>query len=136
MHALRIPLIAAVTVMAATLVLSTTLQSASAATNILNVSAKASTDPIVRGKMQTIAITVKDSKGKPVKDAFVTVKVTYASLKVKKGFSGMTDKNGTLWVSWTIASNSDPGNFSVDVKSTKGGYGAGTARSSFRVVAR
>lgn len=131
----RLPLIAVITIIAAALLLSAAMQGALAAGKVpLRVAAKAKIDPITPGSTQTIAVTVKDSTGKPVKDSFVTVKVTYASLKIKKGFSGMTDKTGALLVNWTIAGNSDPGNYSFDVRATKSGYGAASVKSSFKVA--
>lgn len=132
----RLPLIAAVTIIAAALLLSAMQGALAAGKTPLKLSAKAKIDPITLGNIQTIAVLVKDSTGKPVKDSFVTVKVAYASMKIKKGFSGMTDKNGALLVNWTIAGNSDPGNYSFDVKATKSGYGAATVKSSFKVIAK
>jgi phosphatidate phosphatase APP1 len=131
----RLPLIAVIAIVATALLLSAAMQGASAASKVpLRAAAKAKIDPIIPGNMQTIAVTVKDSAGKPIKDSFVTVKVAYASSKIKKGFSGMTDKNGALLVNWTIAKNSDPGNYSFDVKATKSGYGAASIKSSFKVA--
>ena len=128
----RIPILALVSVLATTLLLSTVVQNVSAATP-LKVTAKAAKDTITRGSTQTITVTVKDSAGKAVKDATVTVKVTYASKSTIKSVTGKTDKNGAYSFSWQIGGNSNPGTFTVEVKATKTGYDAGTAKITFTV---
>jgi hypothetical protein len=134
----RVGLVAFVAVLAATLLLSAAVQNASAATPLktLKITAKAAKDPIVRGNTETIIITVKDSAGKPVKDASISVKVMYASKGTVKSFTGKTNANGVYSFSWQIGGNSNPGTFTVDGKVTKTGYTAGTVKLSFEVIAK
>jgi hypothetical protein len=69
-------------------------------------------DPIAAGSNQTISVSVLDSDG-PVKDAPVSIEVTYASGYIRD-FVCTTTTDGTCSVSWVIGSNSNPGTFLID----------------------
>jgi hypothetical protein len=94
-------------------------------------------DPIVRGNLQTITVTVSDDKshGK-IEGAHVEGTVHYTTTTTTtRPFSGVTDKGGQITpFSWTIGPNSNPGKFTVEVKVTANGYKTTSETSTFKVI--
>jgi uncharacterized protein YfaS (alpha-2-macroglobulin family) len=80
-----------------------------------------------------MTVTVTDGTN-PVRDASVSVLVTYASGETTKNFSGITDSNGQFEFSWRIGGNSTPGTFEVDVNASKDGYASAHQTFSFEVM--
>jgi hypothetical protein len=73
-------------------------------------------DPIIRGKEQTITVSVIDNLSQEnLSGIEINGLVKYAS-KTTKSFSGITDNNGKSFYSWKIAGNSTPGLFEVIIK--------------------
>ena len=97
-------------------------------------------DPIVRGNVQTISVTVSDSKSssKKIPGAEVSGEVDYASHKTTKTFSSITDSTGQMSppYSWQIGGNSDNGTFIVKVKASKTGYIEDFTTKTFRVICK
>src|SRR5438067_1929644 len=97
-------------------------------------------DPIVRGNVQTISVTVSNSKSssKKIPGAEVSGEVDYASHKTTKMFSSITDSTGQMSppYSWQIGGNSDNGTFIVKVKASKTGYIEGFTTKTFRVICK
>lgn len=98
----------------------------------LVVSVSVARNPISRGSVQTIYVTVTDGTNK-MSDATTTGRVTYAS-GYTHDFSGSTDANGQYSHSWQIGGNSNPGTFSVSVTATKAGYQDGHGSTAFTVT--
>lgn len=72
-------------------------------------------DPISRGSVQTVTVTVTDG-GKRLSGASIDGVVTYASGSTQKPFGGLTDENGQVSYSWRIGGNSSPGFFQLMCK--------------------
>jgi hypothetical protein len=89
-------------------------------------------DPITRGSIQTITISVNHGNAK-ASGALVDGAVTYASGSTVKSFSGTTDENGQYSYSWRIGGNSNPGIFNVNVNVSSNGESL-TMPSSFTVI--
>jgi hypothetical protein len=85
-------------------------------------------DPISRGSIQTIALSVYDaSSNHIVKVAMISGIVKYASGSTQKSFAGSTDDNGHLSYTWRIGGSSTPGVFEILVKVSALGYEPTTA---------
>jgi hypothetical protein len=102
----------------------------------LDLSVDVKEDPIVRGNIQTIQVTVSDDdSGERINDANIEASVEYASGKYTKELgSKTTDSSGHASFSWRIDGNSDPGTFTATVKASKDGYDPEIKRISFEVI--
>jgi len=92
-------------------------------------------DPISRGNIQTVTISVEDaSSHQKIKGASVSGTVTYASGGTRKAFGGTTDDNGQLAYSWRIGVTSRPGAFSISTETSVNGYQTSQRTDSFQVI--
>jgi uncharacterized membrane protein YgcG len=90
-------------------------------------------DPIVRGNIQTITVTVADSKKPSMKIAGVAVngKVTYVTGHLEP-LTGVT--NGQVYShQWRISGDATPGKFKVQAQAFAGGK-SGSATTTFMVI--
>ena len=71
-------------------------------------------DPISRGSIQTITVSVYDGD-KKLPGAQVSGVVTYSSGSTQKNFNDLTNGDGQVSYSWRIGGNSKTGTFGVDV---------------------
>jgi len=99
----------------------------------LSVSIVVAKNPIVRGNIQTITVTVADDTGGKVAGANVQEEVLYVSDFIHT-FPGITDNMGKMIHSWRISGNADPDIFKVTVDATATGYDKGSATASFTVI--
>ena len=109
----------------------------STAGGALTVQMEIANNPTTLGSIQTITVTVLDSKGQPVPDATVHVEIMYpyTSPSGNPHWEGATDTNGKYALTWQIAAMPDNvGTFQVKTSVTKAGYGTGQAEASFQVT--
>jgi hypothetical protein len=90
-------------------------------------------NPIVRGNIQTITVTIADDTGGKVAGANVQEEVLYVSGFIHT-FPGMTDNMGKMIHSWRISGDAIPGQFKVTADATATGYAKGSATSIFTVI--
>jgi hypothetical protein len=104
----------------------------------LSVQINIANDPAILGSIQTITLTVLDSKGQPVPDATVHVEITcpYTSPSGNPSiWEGLADRNGKYALTWQIAAEPDNiGTFQVKASATKAGYETGQADATFQVT--
>jgi hypothetical protein len=95
-------------------------------------------NPITRGNVQTITVTVSDSKSnEKIEGAIVKVSVKYASgTHTEELGSKTTDSSGRASFSWTIGAKSIPGIFTVSVQASVSGYKPASKTTTFEVVAK
>ncbi|MDQ6667962.1 MAG: Ig-like domain-containing protein, partial [Thermoproteota archaeon] len=101
----------------------------------LSVSIVIAKNPIVRGNIQTITVTVGDDTGRKVAGASLQGVVLYAS-GYPHTFSGITNNLGQMIHSWRISGDAIPGQFKVTVDATATGYDKGSATKLFTVIPR
>jgi hypothetical protein len=89
-------------------------------------------NPIIRGNIQTITVTVDDT-GRKVAGANVQEEVLYISGFSHK-FSDITNNLGQMIHSWRISGDAIPGQFKVTVDATATGYDKGSATKLFAVI--
>jgi hypothetical protein len=100
----------------------------------LDVSIAIGSNPIVRGNIQTISTTVKDSQsGTGISGTKIDGQVTYVTGHVER-FSGSANGDGEYQHQWRISGNAKTGIFQVKVDASASGYGSASDSSSFRVV--
>jgi hypothetical protein len=100
----------------------------------LDVSIAIGHDPIVRGNIQTISITVTDSQSKDgISGAKIDGQVNYVTGHIER-FSGISNGDGKYQHQWRISGNAVAGTFQVKVDVSASGYGTASASSSFRVT--
>jgi hypothetical protein len=102
----------------------------------LDLSVDIKEDPIVRGNIQTIRVTVSDDDSEEgIDDANVEAIIEYASGKYTKELgSKTTDSSGHASFSWRIGETSNPGTFTATVEASKDGYDSETEKASFEVI--
>jgi len=95
-------------------------------------------NPIIRGNVQTITVTVSDAESNdPIKGAIVKASVKYASGKHTEQLgSKTTDSSGQTSFSWKLSGNATPGKFTVSVQVSASGYKSASETTSFDVVAK
>jgi hypothetical protein len=71
-------------------------------------------NPIVRGNIQTIYVSVSSSKGIQISGLQTNFVITYPS-GFQHSFSNTTDSNGDTFTSWRISGDTKPGTFQVEV---------------------
>jgi hypothetical protein len=91
-------------------------------------------NPIVRGNIQTITVTVADSKKTSMKvaGAVVNGRVTYVTAH-QEPLTGVTDDQGIYSHHWRISGDAIPGKFKVEVHASANGK-AGSATTTFTVI--
>jgi hypothetical protein len=100
----------------------------------LTISITIAKDPITRGNVQTITVTVSDSKSnEKIEGAKVNGKVQYVTGHTET-FSCITDRGGICSHSWRISGNATPGTFHVLVEVSASGYKSASKTTSFQVV--
>jgi hypothetical protein len=100
----------------------------------LTISITIAKDPITRGNVQTITVTVSDSKSnEKIEGAKVNGKVQYVTGHIET-FSCITDAGGKCSHSWRISGNATPGTFHVLVEVSASGYKSASKTTSFQVV--
>jgi hypothetical protein len=100
----------------------------------LTISITIAKDPITRGNVQTITVTVSDSKSnEKIEGAKVNGKVQYVTGHIET-FSCITDAGGKCSHSWRISGNARPGTFHVLVEVSASGYKSASKTTSFQVV--
>jgi hypothetical protein len=100
----------------------------------LTISITIAKDPITRGNVQTITVTVSDSKSnEKIEGAKVNGKVQYVTGHIET-FSCITDARGKCSHSWRISGNATPGTFHVLVEVSASGYKSASKTTSFQVV--
>lgn len=99
----------------------------------LSVSIGVDKNPIVRGNIETITVTVEDNQGKKIEGADVQGEVLYASGFTHQ-FSGFTNTLGQVIYSWKISGDVITGQFKVMVDATATGYDKGSATTTFSVT--
>jgi hypothetical protein len=90
-------------------------------------------NPIVRGKIQIITITVTNNIVKKVAGTDVEGELLYVSGFIHK-FSSITNNLGQVIYSWRISVDADTGQFTVTVIATKAGYDQVSATTTFTVM--
>jgi hypothetical protein len=109
----------------------------SSSTQDLDIEIDISTDPIVRGNVQTITVEVSDDDtNEKISNANVKGEVDYASGSTDNGgkFDKDTDSNGEVTNSWRISGNAIPGTFEVTVDVNAPGYDTETGETTFQVI--
>jgi P2-related tail formation protein len=99
----------------------------------LSVSLSIKENPITRGSLQTIFVTVT-SDGSKISGASVHGDIIYTA-GYTKSLDSTTDSNGKASLSWTIGGTSNPGKFSVKVTASKSGYNSDYVQNTFLVIA-
>jgi hypothetical protein len=91
-------------------------------------------DPIVRGNIQTITVTVADSKKPSIKIAGVNVngEVIYVTGHPEP-LTGITDGQGIYSHQWRISGYATPGKFKVEVHASTDSK-SGSAMTTFTVI--
>jgi uncharacterized membrane protein YgcG len=91
-------------------------------------------DPIVRGNIQTITVTVSDSKNPRVRIAGASVngEVTYVTGH-QEPLIGVTNGQGIYSHQWGISGDATPGKFKVEVRASTDGK-SGSAMTTFTVI--
>jgi hypothetical protein len=91
-------------------------------------------DPIVRGNIQTITVTVADSKKQSMKIASADVngEVTYVTGH-QEPLTGATNDQGIYSHLWRISGDATPGKFKVEVHASADGK-SGSATKTFAVI--
>jgi hypothetical protein len=103
----------------------------------LNVVIKAAKNPVSRGDVQNITITVTDqSSSANIVGASITGKLLYPGGNYVKDFSGITDTNGQFVNSWTIGKHGDVGELTVEVQASAPGYESKSATGNFQISER
>lgn len=93
---------------------SSSTTSSSENSNQFSVSITYAQNPIVRGDIQTIYVSVSSSTGLQISRLQTNFVITYPSGFVHKS-SNVTDSNGDTSTSWKISGNADTGTFHVTV---------------------
>jgi hypothetical protein len=110
----------------------------STAGGALTVQMEIAKNPTTLGSVQTITVSVLDSKGQPVPEATVHVEITYAYTSPSgnpRTWDGATDANGKYVLTWQIQAIPDNvGTFQVKASITKAGYETGQAEATFQVT--
>ncbi len=105
--------------------------------NDLEIDINIAKDPIGRGDLQTIGVSVSDSDTDDViVGANVDGTVKYATNRDydKGNFNEVTDNDGKVEHTWQIGGGSDEGTFNVIVKVDANGYNSQTETTTFEVV--
>jgi hypothetical protein len=95
-------------------------------------------DPITRGNVQTITVTVSDAESnEKIEGAIVKTSVKYASEKHTEELgSKTTDSSGQASFSWRIGGGSEPGTFTATVQASASDYESASKTITFEVVAK
>jgi len=103
----------------------------------LDIEIDISTDPIVRGNIQTITVEVSDDDtNEKISNANVNGEVEYISGTTDNGgnFDKDTESNGGVTHSWRISGKAIPGTFEVTINVNAPGYDTETGKTSFEVI--
>ena len=93
-------------------------------------------NPIIRGNVQTITVTVSDAESnEKIQGAKVNGKVQYVTTHTET-FSCITDASGKCSHSWQISGNAKPGTFTISVEVSASGYKPASKTTTFGVVAK
>lgn len=103
----------------------------------LDIEIDISKDPIVRGNVQTITVTVSDDDtNEKISNANVKGEVEYASGSTDNDgkFDKDTESNGKASHNWRISGNAIPGTFEVTVNVDAPGYDTESGETTFEVI--
>ncbi|MBA3750610.1 MAG: hypothetical protein H0X03_06935, partial [Nitrosopumilus sp.] len=106
-------------------------------TKDLDIGIKVGKNPISPGNIQTVVVTVSDSKtDEKISGANVVGKVKYASNSFDNDgeFNKVTNNNGQVEHDWEIGGNSKKGIFEVIVDVNANGYKSASKKANFEVV--
>jgi hypothetical protein len=102
----------------------------------LTISITIAKNPITRGSIQTITVTVSDAESnEKIQGAQVNGKVQYVTAHTET-FSCITDSSGKCSHSWQISGNAKPGTFTISVQASAAGYKPASKTTTFEVVAK
>jgi hypothetical protein len=102
----------------------------------LTISITIAKNPITRGNVQTITVTVSDAESnEKIQGAKVNGKVQYVTAHTET-LSCITDSSGKCSHSWQISGNTKPGTFTISVQASESGYKPASKTTTFEVVAK
>jgi hypothetical protein len=102
----------------------------------LTISITIAKNPITRGNVQTITVTVSDAESnEKIQGAKVNGKVQYVTAHTET-LSCITDSSGKCSHSWQISGNTKPGTFTISVQASESGYKPASKTTTFGVVAK
>ena len=105
-----------------------------ASNNDLEIAIAVEKDPIVRGNVQTIDVTVSDANTREkIARADVAFRIFYAGEHDESG-NGQTNQGGVATFKDEIGPNSKPGTFDVTINVDADGYDTETDKTTFEVI--
>lgn len=104
----------------------------------LSITIEVSADPIIRGHIEAVTVTVSDKSNpsKKIVGAKVGGEVFYHSGFHKSISCSNTDQNGKSECSFIIGPNSDPGTFKITINVSASGYKPASKSATFTVIAK
>jgi len=104
----------------------------------LSITIKVGTDPIIRGHIETVTVTVSDTSNpsRKIAGAKVGGEVFYTTGFHKSISCSNTDQNGKSQCSFIIGPNSDPGTFKITIDVSASGYKPASKSATFTVIAK